>query len=37
MLDIKSRFGKNAVLKGTSFMDGATGRQRNKEIGGHKA
>ncbi len=37
MLDIKSRFGKNAVLKGTSFMDGATGRERNEEIGGHKA
>ena len=37
MLDIKSRFGKNAVLKGTSFMDGATGRKRNEEIGGHKA
>lgn len=37
MLDIKSRFGKNAVLKGTNFLDGATARERNEEIGGHKA
>lgn len=37
MLDIRSRFGKNAVLKGTNFMDGATARERNGEIGGHKA
>ena len=37
MLEIKNRFGKNAVLKGTSFQEGATGRERNEEIGGHKA
>ncbi|MDY3919231.1 MAG: DNA methylase [Candidatus Limivivens sp.] len=37
MLDIKNRFGKNAVLKGTNFLEGATARERNKEIGGHKA
>lgn len=37
MLNIKSRFGKNAVLKGTNFMDGATARERNEQIGGHKA
>ena len=37
MLDIKSRFGKNAVLKGTNFLEGATARERNEEIGGHKA
>ena len=37
MLNIKNRFGKNAVLKGTNFMEGATGRERNREIGGHKA
>lgn len=36
MLDIKNRFGKNAVLKGTNFEEGATGRDRNKQIGGHK-
>lgn len=37
MLDIQKRFGKNAVLKGTNLMDGATGRERNAEIGGHRA
>ena len=37
MLEIKNRYGKNAVLKGTSFQEGATGRERNEEIGGHKA
>ena len=37
MLDIRHRFGKNAVLKGTSLEKGATGKERNKLIGGHKA
>lgn len=37
MLDIKLKYGKNAVLKGTSYMDGATMRERNEQIGGHKA
>ena len=37
MSDIKKRFGKNAVLKGTNFLDGATMRERNGQIGGHKA
>lgn len=37
MLDIKNRYGKNAVLKGTNFVDGATMRERNEEIGGHRA
>lgn len=37
ILEIKKRFGKNAILKGTSLMDGATGRDRNRQIGGHKA
>ena len=36
MLDIRKRFGKNSVLKGTSLEDGATGKDRNKQIGGHK-
>lgn len=35
VLSIKNRFGPNAILKGTSFQDGATGRERNKSIGGH--
>ncbi len=37
MIDIKSRYGKNAVLKGTNLQEGATTRERNKQIGGHKA
>ena len=37
MLDIKKRFGKNAILKGTDLEEGATARDRNAQIGGHKA
>ncbi len=36
-LQIKERFGKNAILKGTNFLEGAMTRQRNQWIGGHKA
>ena len=36
-LHIKERFGKNAILKGLDFEEGATTRDRNKQIGGHKA
>ena len=37
ILEIKKKFGKNAILKGTSLMDGATAKDRNRQIGGHKA
>lgn len=37
MLDIKKRYGKNAVLKGTNLVEGATAMERNNQIGGHKA
>ena len=37
VLQIKKKFGKNAILKGVNFDDGATGMQRNNQIGGHKA
>ena len=37
MLSIKEKYGKNAILKGTNFKEGATGRERNKQVGGHKA
>lgn len=37
MLDIKKKFGKNAILKGTNLEEGATTIQRNHQIGGHKA
>ena len=36
MVGIRQKFGKNAVLKGTSLEDGATGKERNMQIGGHK-
>ncbi|MBQ1687955.1 MAG: DNA methylase [Lachnospiraceae bacterium] len=37
MLSIKKKFGKNAILTGTNFKEGATTRDRNNQIGGHKA
>ena len=37
MLKIKDKYGKNAILAGTSYQEGATGRERNEQIGGHKA
>ena len=37
MLGLKKKFGKNAVLKGTNYLDGATMKERNKQIGGHRA
>lgn len=37
MLEIKKRFGKGAVLKGMSLEEGATARERSRQIGGHKA
>lgn len=37
MLSVKKRYGKNAILRGTNFQEGATMRQRNEQIGGHKA
>lgn len=36
MLSIKDRYGKNAVLKGISFTEGATARERNMQVGGHR-
>ncbi|WP_442871155.1 DinB/UmuC family translesion DNA polymerase, partial [Acutalibacter muris] len=36
MLGIKNKFGKNAILKGTNLIDGATAADRNSRIGGHK-
>ena len=37
ILKIQKKYGKNAVLKGVSLEEGATGRERNEQIGGHKA
>ena len=37
VLDIKKKYGKNAILKGMNFREGATAIERNQQIGGHKA
>ena len=37
MLDIKKKYGKNAILKGMNLLEGATAKDRNEQIGGHKA
>ena len=37
ILDIQKKFGKNAVLKAMDFEEGATARERNRQIGGHRA
>ena len=36
-LKIKQRFGKNAILRGLNFEEGATAKERNEQIGGHRA
>jgi DNA polymerase V len=36
-ISIKKRFGKNSILRGLNFEDGATAKERNNQIGGHKA
>lgn len=36
VLSIKDRYGKNAVLRGISFTEGATARERNLQVGGHR-
>ena len=35
-LSVKKRFGKNSLLKGLNFDVGATARDRNNQIGGHR-
>ena len=37
LLEIQGKYGKNAVLKGTNYLEGATTRERNSQIGGHKS
>ena len=36
IIGIKNRMGKNVILKGTNFVEGATGKERNEQIGGHR-
>lgn len=37
VISLRKRFGKNSILKGLNFTEGATQRERNQQIGGHKA
>ncbi len=37
VIKIRNKYGKNAILKGMNFKEGATTRERNKQVGGHKA
>ena len=37
VIDIKKKYGKNSILKGMNFCEGATTKDRNEQIGGHKA
>ena len=37
MLDIKRKFGKNAIVRGMNLQKGATTLERNRQIGGHKS
>ncbi len=37
LIDIRDKFGKNAIVKGLNMQEGATAIERNKQIGGHKA
>lgn len=37
LLEVRTRYGANAILKGINFLDGATTIERNQQIGGHKA
>ena len=37
MIDIKKKYGKNAVVRGMNLKEGATAMDRNSQIGGHKA
>ena len=37
IIDIKKKYGKNAILKGMNLEEGATAKDRNAQIGGHKA
>ena len=37
IVGLKKKYGKNSILKGMNFKEGATARERNNQIGGHKA
>ena len=37
VIKIRNKFGKNAILKGMNFEEGATARERNAQVGGHRS
>ena len=37
MLEVRRRYGTNAIFKGMNMLEGATTLERNQQIGGHKA
>ena len=37
LVEIQDKYGKNAILKGTSYLEGATTKERNSQIGGHRS
>ncbi len=37
LLKVRNKYGANSILKGINFLDGATTRERNEQIGGHRA
>ena len=37
LLEVRTRYGANALLKGTNLLEGATTIERNRQIGGHRA
>ena len=37
ILDVKKRYGKNAIMRGANLLDCSTYRERNNQIGGHRA
>ena len=36
IIGIRNRMGKNAILKGMNLLEGATAKERNKQVGGHR-
>lgn len=37
ILDVQKRYGKNAIMRGANLLDCSTYRERNRQIGGHRA
>jgi DNA polymerase V len=36
LIEVRDKYGPNSILSGTSYLDGATQRERNEQIGGHR-